>query len=176
MNWIRFMNRLFGARIQINEPDRVQFETNEPLIALQMLLLTFPFSASLLVRMHSTRLSSSLQDMVCMLLRSDSSCTFLEKRLTASDRSLSGSSVRTWCTRSASVLYASGLQKWTQLLWPYHSSLLGQHSIYIGFALTRFTESYSFLISIRGRGCRGLFLRSIYCGQTRFCSSCVWIC
>ena len=32
MNWIRFTNRLFGARIQINEPDRVQFETNEPLI------------------------------------------------------------------------------------------------------------------------------------------------
>ena len=31
MNWIRFTNRLFGARIQINEPDRVQFETNEPL-------------------------------------------------------------------------------------------------------------------------------------------------
>ena len=30
MNWVRFMNRLFGARIQINEPDRVQFETNEP--------------------------------------------------------------------------------------------------------------------------------------------------
>ena len=30
MNWIRFMNRLFGARIQINEPDRVQFETIEP--------------------------------------------------------------------------------------------------------------------------------------------------
>ena len=30
MNWIRFTNRLFGARIQINEPDRVQFETNEP--------------------------------------------------------------------------------------------------------------------------------------------------
>ena len=31
MNWIRFTNRLFGARIQINEPNRVQFETNEPL-------------------------------------------------------------------------------------------------------------------------------------------------
>ena len=30
MNWIRFTNRLFGARIQINEPDRVQFERNEP--------------------------------------------------------------------------------------------------------------------------------------------------
>ena len=30
MNWIRFTNRLFGARIQINEPGRVQFETNEP--------------------------------------------------------------------------------------------------------------------------------------------------
>ena len=33
MNWIRFTNRLFGARIQINEPDRVQFEINEPLIS-----------------------------------------------------------------------------------------------------------------------------------------------
>ena len=32
MNWIRFTNRLFGARIQINEPDRVQFETNEPYV------------------------------------------------------------------------------------------------------------------------------------------------
>ena len=32
MNWIRFTNLLFGARIQINEPDRVQFETNEPYI------------------------------------------------------------------------------------------------------------------------------------------------
>ena len=31
MNWIRFTNRLFGARIQIKEPDRVQFETNEPI-------------------------------------------------------------------------------------------------------------------------------------------------
>ena len=31
MHWIRFTNRLFGARIQINEPDRVQFETNEPI-------------------------------------------------------------------------------------------------------------------------------------------------
>ena len=30
MNWIRFTNLLFGARIQINEPDRVQFERNEP--------------------------------------------------------------------------------------------------------------------------------------------------
>ena len=30
MNWIRFTNRLFGARIPINEPDRVQFQTNEP--------------------------------------------------------------------------------------------------------------------------------------------------
>ena len=30
MNWIRFAKRLFGARIQIKEPDRVQFETNEP--------------------------------------------------------------------------------------------------------------------------------------------------
>ena len=27
---IRFTNHLFGARIQINEPDRVQFQTNEP--------------------------------------------------------------------------------------------------------------------------------------------------
>ena len=35
MNWIRFTNRLFGARIQINEPDRVQFETNEPLVRQQ---------------------------------------------------------------------------------------------------------------------------------------------
>ena len=33
MNWIRFTNRLFGARIQINEPDRVQFETNEPFVS-----------------------------------------------------------------------------------------------------------------------------------------------
>ena len=32
MNWIRFTNRLFGARIQINEPDRVQFEQTNPLI------------------------------------------------------------------------------------------------------------------------------------------------
>ena len=32
MNWIRFTNRLFGARIQINEPDRVQFQTNEPYV------------------------------------------------------------------------------------------------------------------------------------------------
>ena len=31
MNWIRIMNRLFGARIQINEPDRVQFQTNKSL-------------------------------------------------------------------------------------------------------------------------------------------------
>ena len=31
MNWMRFTNLLFGARIQINEPDRVQFETNEPI-------------------------------------------------------------------------------------------------------------------------------------------------
>ena len=30
MNWIRFRIRLFGARIQINEPDRDQFEINEP--------------------------------------------------------------------------------------------------------------------------------------------------
>ena len=32
MNWIRFTNRLSGARIQINEPDRVQFVTNEPIV------------------------------------------------------------------------------------------------------------------------------------------------
>ena len=39
MNWIRFTNRLFGARIQINEPDRVQFETNEPLMTRSSLIL-----------------------------------------------------------------------------------------------------------------------------------------
>ena len=37
MNWIRFKNRLFGARIQINEPDRVQFETNEPIVCTALL-------------------------------------------------------------------------------------------------------------------------------------------
>ena len=31
MNWIRFRNRLFGFRIEINEPDRVQFQTDKPL-------------------------------------------------------------------------------------------------------------------------------------------------
>ena len=33
MNWIWFRNCLFGAKIQINEPDRVQFEINEPIIS-----------------------------------------------------------------------------------------------------------------------------------------------
>ena len=30
MNWMRFTNCLFGVKVQINEHDRVQFETNEP--------------------------------------------------------------------------------------------------------------------------------------------------
>ena len=53
--------------------------------------LTFPDSCSDLTRMHSTRLRRSLQDMVWMVEGSDSSWTFLEKRLTASDRSCRGS-------------------------------------------------------------------------------------
>ena len=82
--------------------------------------LTLPFSASLLARMHSTRLSSSLQDMVWMLHGNDSSWTFFEKRLTASARSLSDRLWRTWCTRSANVLYASGL--------PSHSNSKSTHT------------------------------------------------
>ena len=70
---------------------------------------TLPFSASLLARMHSTRFSSSLHDMVWMLHGNDSSWTFFEKRLTARARSLNDRLWRTWCTRSASVLYANGL-------------------------------------------------------------------
>ena len=73
-------------------------------------ILTFPFSCSLLARMHSTRLRRSLQDMVCILLGRDSSWTFLENRLTAMDSSFRGSACLTWCTRSASVLYARGLK------------------------------------------------------------------
>ena len=72
--------------------------------------LTFPDSCSDLTRMHSTRLRRSLQDMVWMVEGRDSSWTFLEKRLTASDRSCRGSDWRTWWTRSARVLYARGLQ------------------------------------------------------------------
>ena len=74
------------------------------------LWLTFPDSCSDLTRMHSTRLRRSLQDMVWMVEGKDSSWTFLEKRLTASDRSCRGSDWRTWWTRSARVLYARGLQ------------------------------------------------------------------
>jgi len=70
--------------------------------------------------MHSTRLSSSLQDMVWMLHGNDSSWTFFEKRLTASARSLSDRLWRTWCTRSANVLYASGL--------PSHSNSKSTHT------------------------------------------------
>ena len=36
MNSIRFTNRLFGVRIHINEPDRVQLETNKPLLGLDV--------------------------------------------------------------------------------------------------------------------------------------------
>uniref|UniRef100_A0A2M4B4S2 Putative secreted protein n=1 Tax=Anopheles triannulatus TaxID=58253 RepID=A0A2M4B4S2_9DIPT len=40
-------------------------------------------SASLFCRMHSTRFSSSLQDIVCMLVGSDSSWMFFANRCTA---------------------------------------------------------------------------------------------
>lgn len=64
----------------------------------------FPFSCSDLERMQSTRFSSSLQDMVWMLLGRDSSSMFLAKSCTASDKSVRGRFWRTWCTRSARVL------------------------------------------------------------------------
>ena len=67
-------------------------------------LLTFPLSCSLLARIHSTKFNRSLHDIVCILLGRESSWTFLEKRLTASDRWLSGKACLTWCTKSASVL------------------------------------------------------------------------
>lgn len=50
----------------------------------------FPFSCSDLERMQSTRLRSSLQDMVWMLLGSDSSSMFLAKSCTARDKSVRG--------------------------------------------------------------------------------------
>lgn len=49
-----------------------------------------PFSCSDFERMQSTRLSSSLQDMVWILLGRDSSSMFLAKSCTARDRSVSG--------------------------------------------------------------------------------------
>ena len=49
-----------------------------------------PFSCSLFCLIQSTRFSNSLQDIVCILLSNDSSCTFLEKRLTAMDNSAIG--------------------------------------------------------------------------------------
>ena len=67
-------------------------------------LLTFPLSCSLLARIHSTKFNRSLHDIVCILLGRESSWTFLEKRLTASDRWLSGKACLTWCTKSANVL------------------------------------------------------------------------
>lgn len=52
--------------------------------------LPLPLSCSLLERMQSTRFSSSLQDMVWMLLGRDSSSMFLAKSWTARERSLRG--------------------------------------------------------------------------------------
>jgi len=80
-----------------------------------LLKLTFPFSASLFARIHSTRLRRSLQDIVWILLGKDSSCTFLENKLTANARSLNDRLWRTWWTKSASVLYASGLSTKMQI-------------------------------------------------------------
>ena len=107
---------------------------------------TFPFSVSLLERMHSTRLRSSLHDMVCMELGSVSSCTFLEKRLTARARSFSERDWRTWCTRSASVLYASGLKS-TNHLW---SHINCNHRFFC-IAIDALNFWYIFLIAKQAR-------------------------
>ena len=52
-NWIRFTNRLFGARIQIIDPDRVQFETNEPNVNLNInVLISTPNKRPPLLKGH----------------------------------------------------------------------------------------------------------------------------
>ena len=51
---------------------------------------------------------STLQDILWILIKRDSSWTFLEKRCTANDKFCNDSWDLTWCAKSARVLYARG--------------------------------------------------------------------
>ena len=118
--WVHFCNHWYICSrycAELDQYDAINHKSNESLqkqtyknkIKTE---LTFAPSCSLFCRIHSTRFSKSLHDMVCMLHGNDSSWTFLLKSCTAMDRCCNGRCWRTWCTRSARVLYARGLWLW----------------------------------------------------------------
>lgn len=103
--WIEENGKFESAYHECVQDACLFFQSKEPTSSILIKMSRpLPFSCSDLDRMQSTKLSSSLQDMVWMLLGSDSSSMFFAKSWTASDRSVRGRFWRTWWTRSARVL------------------------------------------------------------------------